>query len=93
VSGYDWDSRKAEGNLRKYGVSFEEAEEAVNDPLAWMELDTIHSGSEERYVTIGTSSRGRVLLVITSRGGPTPRIISARRAPKRERHAYERRRG
>jgi len=71
-------------------VSFEEAETALRDPLAFVSPDEGHSAGEERRRVIGTSGLGRVLLVIIAAGrGGTLRIVSARRATKRKRHAYE----
>ena len=88
---FDWDPDKAIENEWLHGVSFDEAETAVNHPLARTVPDPEHSGLEERFRTIGWSDLGRLLVVVTSEGGPRPRIISAWRATKRERNAYERR--
>ena len=89
MSQFDWDPAKAEANLRRHGVSFEEADEAIVHPLAAEEPDIEHSGSENRLRITGWSSVGRLLVVIVSLSSPRGRIISARRATKRERHAYE----
>ena len=59
----EWDPRKAESNLRKHGVSFEEAATALSDPLAATGTDPDHSIIEYRYVTFGVSSKGRLLVV------------------------------
>jgi hypothetical protein len=88
---YVWDSEKNAANIRKQGVSFLEAETALDHALSRWELDRSHSVSETRYRTVGWSDRDRLLVVITSEGEGLPRIISARRATKRERDAYERR--
>jgi uncharacterized DUF497 family protein len=94
VGLYDWDRRKARRNERKNGVTFAEAETVFLDPNRLEMIDELHSAYEPRTVTIGWSSLGRLLVVITSEGGHdrSPRIISAWRATKRERNAYVRRR-
>ena len=87
---YEWDPDKDLANRRKHGVSFQEAETACRDRQATVVRDLRHADAEERYLVFGISRRGRLLFVVTaptSRG--TIRIISARRATKRERHAYE----
>ena len=89
---YDWDPKKEGTNIRLHGISFLEAETVVDNPLADSVSDLAHSSVEERCRTIGWSDRGRLLVVVTSEGGPRPRIISARRATKRECDAYPRRR-
>ena len=89
MSRYDWDPVKAEANLRKHGVSFEEAETVDLDPLRWIRPDPFHDAQDERQLLIGTSRMERLLVVVTSQRGRRPRIITARRATKRERHAYE----
>jgi uncharacterized DUF497 family protein len=86
---YTWDRGKARANLAKHGVSFEEAKTVPDSNLARWFKDQAHSGTEERTWVIGPSSLGRLLLVVTSEGGPRPRIISAWRATKRERREYE----
>jgi uncharacterized DUF497 family protein len=88
MSRYTWDPDKARANLRKHGVSFEEAEAAAASPLARVFPDLEHP-EEERLLVFGYSPKGRLLLVVTSEGGPRPRIISAWRATKRERREYE----
>jgi len=89
MSEYDWDTRKGRLNAAKHGVTFVEAESVVLSPLAAREPDVAHSTVEQRIKVIGGSALGELLVVIVSMGGPRPRIISARRATKRERHAYE----
>jgi hypothetical protein len=85
----EWDSRKAGSNERKHGVSFEEASTVFDDPLSLTIPDPEHSLLEDRYVTIGTSARNRILVVVHSDQGDNIRIIGARRATRRERHSYE----
>lgn len=91
MSYFDWDPAKAAENVRVHGVSFEEAETAVTHPLARTFPDPGHSDTEPRFWTIGYSVLGRLLVVVTSEGGIRPRLISARRASKRERRVYEQR--
>lgn len=88
MSRYDWDIAKAEQNVRQHGITFEEAENVVTSPMAFEEPDVDHSRAEKRVKMIGWSPLGRCLVVIVSAEGPRPRIISARRASKRERDAY-----
>jgi uncharacterized DUF497 family protein len=85
----EWDPRKAKSNLRKHGVSFEEAATALSDPMAITGADPDHSITEYRYVTFGVSVRGRLLVVSHTEEGETIRIISARKASKGEREIYE----
>jgi uncharacterized DUF497 family protein len=85
----EWDPGKARENLRKHRVSFEHAAELFLDPLAVSALDEDHSEDEERWVTIGSDSRGRVLVLIhtfaeVSPGEAKIRMISARKATKSE---------
>jgi uncharacterized DUF497 family protein len=85
----DWDPVKAETNLKKHQVSFEEASTVFDDPLFITFLDVEHSVDEERYITVGLSNANRLLLIAhTEREGVT-RIISARKATKNEQRFYE----
>lgn len=84
----EWDETKAGKNLKKHGVSFEEAATVFVDALAVTYEDADHD--EARNVTVGHASTGRVLLVVsTERGTDTIRIISARKATPHERRIYE----
>jgi uncharacterized DUF497 family protein len=85
----DWDPAKAASNLRKHGVSFAEAATALADELSVTGADPDHSVRESRFVTLGVSSAGRLLVVSHTERGNTLRIISARPATKRERRIYE----
>lgn len=89
---FEWDAAKAAINLRKHGVSFEEAVTMFADPDALDGPDLNHSDREERSLRLGQSLTGRVLIVAyTVRGsgdGERIRIISARRAGRKERAAY-----
>ena len=86
---FDWDRRKAASNLRKHGVSFEEAATALRDTLAVTGHDPGHSIGEDRFITFGVSSRGSLLAVAHTEGVDTIRIISARLATRNERKIYE----
>lgn len=86
---FEWDPKKAESNLRKHKVSFEEASTAMKDPLSATGADPDHSITEERYITFGVSERGRLLVVAHTDEGEAIRIISARMANKGERKIYE----
>ena len=86
---FNWDLAKAERNRSKHGVDFEEAKTAFHDPLFVIFEDPRHSIEERRFLLLGQSCKGRLLVVShTERGGIT-RLISARRATKRERNVYE----
>ena len=86
---FDWDRRKARTNLRRHGVSFHEAATVLRDPLGITVYDPDHSEEEDRYVTIGTSEGGRLLMVSHTDHGDHVRIISARGLTRAEREAYE----
>jgi uncharacterized DUF497 family protein len=90
VSRYTWDLEKARLNLAKHGVSFDDAQSVGRDPYRKMWPDPRHY-DDDRYLMLGYSTAGLLLLVVTSEHGPRPRIISAWRATKRERREYERR--
>jgi uncharacterized DUF497 family protein len=86
---FEWDLRKAERNLAKHGVSFDEARTVFGDALAATVSDSLHSHSEPRFVTMGRSSQGRVLVVVHTDRADRIRLISARQASSRERKQYE----
>jgi hypothetical protein len=86
---FEWDPRKATANLKKHGVSFEEAATAFRDPLSATARDPDHSVGEDRLITFGVSNRGRLLIVSHTERGDILRIISARQATKGERKIYE----
>ena len=86
---FEWDEQKAEQNLRKHKVSFEEAKTIFGDPFSITIPDPEHSASESRYVDIGYSSQGQLLVVVYTEREPNIRIICCRRATQRERRAYE----
>lgn len=86
---FEWDDAKAELNERKHGVSFAEAMTVFGDPLSLTGYDPDHSEDEDRYLTMGSSAEGRLLLVSHTDRGAKVRIISARPASRRERKDYE----
>ena len=87
---FDWDPRKAELNLRKHKVSFEEACSVFMDPKAIQFFDNEHSSDEDRFLLLGMSSTLRVLMICHAvlDEDETVRIISARKATKKERKYY-----
>jgi uncharacterized DUF497 family protein len=86
---FEWDPGKARRNRRKHRVSFQEAATVFGDPLAVTYLDPDHSISEQRFITIGMSTAGRVLSVAHSDRDDNMRIVSARKTTLRERKQYE----
>jgi uncharacterized protein len=86
---FEWDPEKAIRNLAKHGVPFPEAATVFGDPLAITYSDPAHSGDEDRFLTFGLSSEGHLLIVSHTDRGLHTRIISARRATRKERKLYE----
>ncbi len=86
---FEWDVNKAAVNLRKHEVSFNEASTVFADPLAMLVPDPDHSIGEQRHLVLGTSSRGRLLVVSHAERPPRTRLISARPATRNERRQYE----
>ena len=86
---FEWDPEKAAGNLAKHGVGFIEASSIFADPFELTLADPGHSGDEFRFISLGTSSGGRLLVVSYTERGTRIRIISAREATPRERRQYE----
>ena len=86
---FEWDAAKAARNLAKHGVSFDEASTVFGDPLAGTIGDPSHSGEEPRFITIGRSTSQRLITVAHAEREDRIRIISARRATRRERRNYE----
>lgn len=87
---FEWSDEKAASNLRKHGVSFEEAETAFRDPFARIRPDELHSEDEPRELLIGYANRRRLLIVyFIERVYRIVRIISARLANRQERRDYE----
>jgi hypothetical protein len=85
----EWDADKARANAAKHGVTFEEAATVFSDPLELTILDPSHSVEEDRYVSVGTSAAGRLVVIGYTERGSKIRVISARRATMREQHDYE----
>lgn len=86
---FDWSAEKAKTNLREHGVSFDEAATVFLDPMAVSGSDPDHCVEEDRYITFGFSRLGRLLAVCHTYRPGAIRIISARRATRRERKLYE----
>lgn len=86
----EWDPEKAAANLRKHGVSFEEAATVLGDPLSVTLPDPDHSVAEHRFLLLGRSASERPLIVSHSEEGQRVRIISARVMTPKERRSYER---
>ncbi len=86
---FEWDPDKARANLAKHGVGFLEATAVLGDPLSLTIPDPGHSEGEQRFVSVGMSDRQRLLVVAHTELGERIRIISARRATRREQRAYE----
>jgi uncharacterized protein len=86
---FEWDEGKAERNLLKHGVTFEEATTVFEDPLYVDFYDPDHSQDEERYLIVGISSQRRLLIVSYTEREDSIRFISARETTRTEREAYE----
>jgi uncharacterized protein len=86
---FEWDPVKAAANLRKHGVSFDEASTVFGDVLSVSGRDLAHSAGEVRFVTIGISSEGRILVVCHTDRRNVIRIFSARPATRKEKKIYE----
>jgi uncharacterized DUF497 family protein len=87
---FEWDPRKDASNQKKHGVSFHEAKTAFTDEYARLIADPDHSDEEDRFILLGTSIHSRLLVVCPcARADEIVRIISARKADKRERTIYE----
>jgi len=86
---FEWDKNKAKRNAAKHKVSFEEASTVFGDPLSITIEDQIHSSIEERFITMGSSFSGNLLVVVHCDKGDTIRIVSARAATRKEKKTYE----
>ena len=87
---FEWDEKKDRSNRRKHGVSFAEAETVFYDPHSLTISDPDHSDDEYRFIDIGFSIEGRVLVVVYTERGDKIRLISARPATQAEKRSYER---
>lgn len=86
---FEWDPNKAALNLERHDVSFPEAATVFDDPLSVAVPDPDHSFEEQRYIVVGSSHRGRLLIVAYTEREDNIRIISARELTRKEREAYE----
>lgn len=89
LDGFEWDSNKAEINIRKHGVTFEEATTVFYDDFALFMPDPDHSFDEERFLLLGLSEKNRTLVVVHCERDQNIRLISARRATLRETKQYQ----
>ena len=86
---FEWDPQKAASNQRKHGVSFHEAASVLGDPLSITYHDPDHSATEHRFITVGMSQSGQVLMVAYTDRRDNIRIISSRRTTRQESKHYE----
>jgi uncharacterized DUF497 family protein len=86
---FEWDPSKSRHNVKKHGVSFREGATAFADKLSYTIEDPEHSKGEYRFLLLGQSSSGRLLVVSHAERGDRIRIISVRRATRQERSQYE----
>jgi len=86
---FDWDEEKAKSNLAKHGTSFDEATSVFDDPLFLTFADPEHSLQEQRFLIMGESARGRLLVISYTDCKDITRLISVRPATRKERKAYE----
>lgn len=86
---FEWNEDKARSNLSKHGISFDEAKTVFDDPLYIDFFDPDHSTQENRYIIIGESLTGKILLVSYTERKNKIRIISCRKATKNEKLAYQ----
>jgi uncharacterized protein len=86
---FEWDKQKAKVTLAKHKVSFDEAKTVFEDPLFLMFADIDHSFEEKRFIILGESNKGKLLVVAIAEREGTTRIISARKATASERKNYE----
>jgi len=86
---FEWDPNKATENIANHGISFDEASTTFRDTLSLVIYDPLHSEEEDRFVLIGSSNKDRLLVVVHMERGDNIRLISARKATKKERKQYE----
>ena len=84
---FEFDPAKAQANVRKHGVSFSHAEQALRDPMAFT-IEDPDSSDEQRFVSLGMDALGRILVIIHTQRGERTRIISARKASRGEADRY-----
>ena len=90
---FEWDETKSRTNISKHGIAFEEAKTVFNDPLAITIDDPVHADYERRYLEIGLSSKGRLIVVWYTERDESIRNIGCRLATRPERKSYEEREG
>ena len=86
---FEWNDWKDAQNLKNHGIAFSESIEGFDDPLALVRADPEHSRDEHRFIIIGRSKKARVLLTVFTERNVEIRIISSRRATRREVRDYE----
>ena len=86
---FEWDEKKSKENKRKHGVGFDEAKTVFNDPFSLTVYDPNHSAGEDRYIDLGLSSEGRLLVVSYTERDENIRLISSREATSKERRNHE----
>src|SRR4030043_673007 len=86
---FEWDPNKAKENSETHGISFDEASTAFGDTLSLAIYDPLHSEEEDRFILIGNSHRNRLLVIVHTERAENIRIISAKKATKKERKQYE----
>ena len=86
---FEWDEEKAKANLKKHRVGFDEAATVFTDSYSLTVHDPDHSVDEQRYIDIGASDKGRMLVVVYTERGSNIRIVSCRKATPSERKLYE----
>jgi uncharacterized DUF497 family protein len=86
---FEWDPNKARRNLEIHRVSFDEASTAFRDTLSLTIHDPLHSDEEDRFILVGNSCANRLLVIVHTERGENIRIISAKKATKKERTQYE----
>ncbi len=89
LNNFEWDSAKAETNLKKHGISFEEAKSVFYDDYARVKPDPDHSIVENRFIIQGVSKQNRLLVISFADRNEKIRIISARKSTNREKKQYE----
>ena len=89
MPNFKWDRNKEKGNFQKHGISFEEAASVFRDDYSLTRYDSVHSTEEDRYINIGRSVNGKILVVVYTEQGDAIRIISCRKATTTERTRYE----
>ncbi len=86
---FEWDPNKAKENIETHGISFDEASTAFGDTLSLAIYDPLHSEEEDRFILIGNSHKNRLLVIVHTERAENIRIISAKKATKKERKQYE----